>query len=168
MTQQYTFDGKPNNGTIILNGIDKGGPGDEQGTTYTSYLLGNPYPSAIDARTFITDNSATIEGTLQLWEQWDGNTHYLAEYQGGYGFITNLSTLRAYQYPGIGIDGPGAKRPTFFIPVAQAFFVQVINDGPIVFNNTQRIFIKESDADGSDDTGSVFMRTSEEETPGAQ
>ena len=51
--QEYTFDGKPNNGTITLNGIDTGGPGSEQDTTLTNYLVGNPYASAIDARTFI-------------------------------------------------------------------------------------------------------------------
>jgi len=43
--QNYVFDGKPNNGDItlpIFSGSD--------------YLVGNPYPSAIDANEFIYDN----------------------------------------------------------------------------------------------------------------
>jgi hypothetical protein len=177
LTQQYTFEGKPNNGTITLNGIDVGGPGSlESDGTLTNYLVGNPYPSAIDARIFIADNAGTIGGDIKLWEQWAGNSHYLAEYQGGYGYINGLSTARAYQYPGVEIadnngdgditieDSQGIKTPTFYIPVAQAFFVEVANDGPIEFNNGQRVFIKESDADGDPENGSVFMRTSEAET----
>ena len=167
LTQQYTFDGKPNNGVITLNGIDTGGPGSEQDVSLTNYLVGNPYPSAIDARIFIADNAGTIGGDILLWEQWAGNSHYVAEYQGGYGFITAFATARAYQYPGIGVDGSeGIKTPTFYIPVGQAFFVEVANDGPIEFNNGQRVFIKESDADGDPNNGSVFMRTAEEGSQG--
>ena len=40
------------------------------------------------------------------------------------------------------------------------------NDGPIEFNNGQRVFIKESDADGDPNNGSVFMRTNEMEAQG--
>jgi hypothetical protein len=175
LSQEYTFNGKPNNGTITLNGIDTGGPGSDQDITLTNYLVGNPYASALDARKFIFDNSGTIGGTILLWEQWAGYTHYLDYYQGGYGYINALATARAYQYPGIPIvdnngdgditieDSQGIKTPTFYIPVGQAFFVEVTNDGPIEFNNTQRVFIKESDADGDPENGSVFMRTSEAE-----
>lgn len=170
LTQEYTFDGKPNNGIITLNGIDAGGPGSDQDTTLTNYLVGNPYPSAIDARIFIADNAATIGGDIKLWEQWAGNSHYLAEYQGGYGYINAFATARAYQHADIPIADQvmteGIKTPTFYIPVAQAFFVEVANDGPIEFNNGQRVFIKESDADGDPNNGSIFMRTNEVETAG--
>ena len=176
--QQYIFDGKPNNGVIQIWGDDvendelvDGGPGESvPDVTLTNILLGNPYPSALDARKFISDNEGitmdnaiTMEGTIFLWEQWDGNSHLLADYQGGYGFINSMACLRAYQYPGIGIEGEeGIKTPTFNIPVGQGFFVEVVNDGWIEFNNTQRIFAKESDYTDEDwENGSVFMRTSD-------
>ena len=155
--QQYIFEGKPNNGTITLLAEDI--PGDSANESsnvpgmynYTSILIGNPYPSALDARKFIADNVATIQGTIQLWKQWDGNSHYLAEYQGGYGYINLLTTVRAYQYPGVVISDPtdpeaeGIKLPTFYIPVGQGFFVEVTADtGNIEFNNGQRVFKKEA------------------------
>ena len=43
--QNYVFVGKPNNGTIQLNI-----------SLNQSYLVGNPYPSALDADEFIKDN----------------------------------------------------------------------------------------------------------------
>ncbi|NNL16081.1 MAG: T9SS type A sorting domain-containing protein [Flavobacteriaceae bacterium] len=156
--QQYLFEGKPNNGTILINAIDTGGPGNEEGSTLTTTLIGNPYPSALDAREFITDNAGVIGGTIRLWEQWAGNSHFLSAYEGGYGFINSLTTVRAYQYPGIPIAGQtqteGIKLPTFYLPVGQGFFVEVANDGDIEFNNGQRVFKKE-------DLGeSIFFRSS--------
>ncbi len=155
--QQYIFEGKPNNGTILIAGDDVDGDDGEftesvQDVTYTSSLVGNPYPSALDAIQFIDDNipaaGGITSGTIRLWEQWAANTHYLAYYEGGYGFINKLETVRAYQHENIPIDGGGGegiKRPTNYIPVGQSFFVEVIADGDIEFNNGQRVFIKESD-----------------------
>jgi hypothetical protein len=165
--QQYTFEGKPNNGTIILAADDVDGDSaneSERGLTLTTTLIGNPYPSAIDAQKFIADNATVVTGTLQLWEQWAGNSHYLQDYQGGYAYINSFTTVRAYQHPDITIVGQGQsegfKVPTFYIPVGQAFFAEVIEDGNIEFNNSQRIFIKESDSDGSSVNGSAFLRPS--------
>ncbi len=96
----------------------------------------------------------------------------LAYYEGGYGFINKIGTVRAYQDDNIPIDGGGGegiKRPTNYIPVGQSFFVEVIADGDIEFNNGQRVFIKESDVmtDQNDldyaDNGSAFFRTSNTE-----
>ncbi len=182
--QQYIFEGKPNNGTILVAADDVDGDNgilteSIEGTTLTTTLIGNPYPSALDAVQFINDNkpgtgNGTISGTILLWEQWAGTSHYLAEYQGGYGYINTLTTERAYQYSNIPIvdnngdgnitieDGQGIKTPTFNIPVGQGFFVEVIEDGDIQFNNGQRVFAKESDADAvNPNNGSMFFRTSE-------
>ena len=182
--QQYIFEGKPNNGTILIDADDVDGDSaneSEQNVTLTTTLIGNPYPSALDARQFINDNLTVIDGnppamqgTILLWEQWAGNSHYLSEYQGGYGYINLTSTARAYQHADITIAGQtqteGIKRPTYYIPVSQGFFVEVINDGDIEFNNGQRVFIKESDVllDQEDNdyanNGSSFFRTSSTET----
>ncbi len=65
--------------------------------------------------------------------------------------VTSLlyTTERAYQHADIPIADQvlkiGIKTPTFNIPVGQGFFVEVINDGNIEFNNGQRVFVKESD-----------------------
>jgi len=68
----YIFEGKPNNGTILLSANDVGGPGSDPtaagGYTRTEYLVGNPYASAIDAHQFINDNSGVIGGEIYLWE----------------------------------------------------------------------------------------------------
>ncbi len=174
--QQYIFEGKPNNGTILIAANDVDGDSaneSEEGVTLTTTLIGNPYPSSLDAIQFINDNkpgtgNGTISGTIRLWEQWAGNSHYLADYEGGYGYINALSTERAYQYPDIVIADQvitqGIKVPTFQIPVGQGFFVEVINDGNIEFNNGQRVFAKESDADGTSNNGSAFFRSSNTET----
>ena len=165
LSQQYIFEGKPHNGTILLNASDVGGPGSIENLTETSYFIGNPYPSAIDARKFINDNAGVIDGTIKLWEQWAGTSHNTAEYEGGYAYINKLATVRAYQYPGVPIVNQviteGLKTPSFYIPVAQGFFVEVVGDGNIEFNNRQRTFVKESDADGSNpNIGSTFFRNS--------
>ncbi len=167
LSQQYTFEGKPHNGTILLNASDVGGLGSIENSTETTSLVGNPYPSAIDARKFINDNVGIIDGTIKLWEQWAGTSHNTAEYEGGYAYINKLTTVRAYQYPGVPIANQtiteGLKKPSFYIPVSQGFFVEVVSDGDIEFNNNQRVFVKESDADDSNpNVGSTFFRNSAE------
>jgi len=174
--QQYIFEGKPNNGTILIAADDVDGDSaneSEKDVTLTTTLIGNPYPSALDAVQFINDNkpgtgNGTISGTILLWEQWAGSSHYLAEYEGGYGYINTLTTERAYQHADIPIVDQvitqGIKVPTFQIPIGQGFFVEVINDGDIEFNNGQRVFAKESDADGSSTNGSAFFRSSNSES----
>ncbi|WP_452220021.1 LamG-like jellyroll fold domain-containing protein [Lacinutrix salivirga] len=156
---QYVFDGKPNNGTILIPATDIGGPGSVGGTSKTEFLTGNPYPSAINAHQFIDDNIGTIGGAIYLWEQWAGNTHILNEYEGGYATLNKLGKVRAYQF--VGLDGAnngsqdGTKTPTQFIPVAQGFMVEIANDGDIEFNNAQRIFKKEANGE------SIFFRNAE-------
>jgi len=136
--QNYVFSGKPNNGDIDLTL----GAGND-------YLVGNPYPSAIDAYEFITDNSTAITGTLYFWEHWGGGNHILADYQGGYHTL-NLSgmTTAATQGsndPDVGVGGTPLKTPGNYIPVSQGFFVVADADGGTInFNNGQRIFHKES------------------------
>ncbi|WP_452219508.1 LamG-like jellyroll fold domain-containing protein [Lacinutrix salivirga] len=159
---QYVFEGKPNNGTILIDATDTGGPGSVGGSTKTEYLVGNPYPSAIDAHTFIDDNASVSGGAIYLWEQWAGESHYLDEYEGGYATLNKLGKVRAYQF--VGLDGAnngsqdGTKTPTRFIPVGQGFMTEIVANGDIEFNNGQRVFKRE-------DLGeSVFFRTTNQNT----
>ncbi|MFT4610774.1 MAG: hypothetical protein ACJA1H_001094 [Glaciecola sp.] len=150
--QNYTFVGKPNNGIIEL---PVGANND--------YLLGNPYPSAIDANKFIEDNgtspgTSSITGTLYFWDHYGGDTHNLAEYQAGYGTYSRGGGVSASSNPpiaGVSTSGSSVKgAPKQYIPVGQAFFVVGdIDGGQIQFNNSQRVIAKEFSGN------SVFMRT---------
>ena len=160
--QQYIFEGKPNNGTILVNVTDVGGPGSVPSVSKTEYLLGNPYPSALDIHQFIDDNTGIIDGTLQLWQQWSGSSHHLNEYNGGYAQVNKLGSTRAYQF--VGISGAhngsqdGTLVPSRYLPIGQGFITEIIADGNVEFNNGQRVFILENDADGTYNNGSVFLK----------
>lgn len=161
--QNYVFKGKPNNGYFTLQ-IDAG----------NSRLIGNPYPSAMDADEFIKDNiKETINsktgrntknifnGALYFWDHFgEKNSHYLKDYVGGYATYTLMGGARAYSNDKrINNNGShGNKRPGQYIPVGQGFFVNAVTDtlsnsiktphviigGDIVFKNSQRIFMTES------------------------
>lgn len=130
--QNYVFKGKPNNGDITLPisvGQDR--------------LIGNPYPSAIDADEFILDNINTTEtingeegrnianvfnGALYFWHHFgQENSHALKEYVGGYATYTLMGGTEAYSTdPLINNSTPligGNKIPERYIPVNQGFFV---------------------------------------------
>jgi len=142
--QNYVFKGVPNNGDITLSI-----------TGDNDYLVGNPYPSALDADQFLIDNAGNIEGTLYFWEHYGGDTHNLKGYQAGYASY-NFSGSVAVPHPITDLTaGPGTKLPGRFIPIGQGFTIQGLGVGSknVVFNNGQRAFQKE------DVTNSIFMRT---------
>ncbi|MDO7135669.1 LamG-like jellyroll fold domain-containing protein [Algibacter lectus] len=150
--QNYLLKGKPNNGDINLP-INSG----------NEYLVGNPYPSAIDAKAFILDNGTTIAGpgsttgTLYFWEHWGGNSHNLSSYQGGYASYSLSggvpAAAKATSDPNVDQGGISTKTPGRYIPVAQGFFVTAEATGTIKFNNSQRVFQTE------DGTNSVFLKS---------
>ena len=144
-TQNYTFIGKPNNGSITTNTV-----GDDQ-----LLLTGNPYPSALDADAFITANigsNPSTDGTLYFWEHYaSNNTHILRDYQGGYA-VRNLTGGLAPSSSGVDFISqsgtPSRGIPNRYIPVGQGFFVngKIGSGGTVIFNNSQRGFHKENDA----------------------
>jgi hypothetical protein len=81
--QRYDFRGRPNNGTIALQVIAD-----------DFALIGNPYPSALDLKKFLIDNTTIVSGTLAdtseidaqvlFWES-IATSHQLTDYIGGYG-----------------------------------------------------------------------------------
>ena len=79
--QNYTFVGTPNDGTF--NTIASIGPNE-------SYLIGNPYPSAINVKNFIEDNINSTNATLYFWQHVGESSdegiagHYFSGYIGGY------------------------------------------------------------------------------------
>jgi hypothetical protein len=150
--QNYTFVGQPNN-AIIATPI----------TANYSALVGNPYPSAIDAHEFISDNSSSIQGTIYYWEHYDSNvTHVLEDYEGGYAAYNLSGGNPAVSPPEISGQGTSLKIPERYIPVGQGFFVQAgTSNGQVTFENDQRVFVKEA-VTGSANNGSVFMRTGQD------
>jgi hypothetical protein len=136
-TQNYTFVGKPNNGTITT-AIASG----------NLNLCGNPYPSALDADAFITANSAVMTGALYFWEHYSTNTsHNLVDYQGGYAARNLVGGTPPVAPAGISGLGTSSRIPSRYIPVGQGFLVYAgATGGNITFNNDQRAFIKETNA----------------------
>lgn len=144
--QNYVFTGKPNNGKINLNlAADN------------EYLIGNPYPSAIDADKFIRDNgindSALISGTLYFWKHYGGNSHAVQDYKGGYATYNFAGAVAAATKGNINNSEVLTQKPGRYIPVGQGFFVMGENGGTINFNNGQRVFKKEG-------SNSLFLRSS--------
>jgi len=164
--QNYVFAGKPNNGNINLSiALSQG------------YLIGNPYPSALNADSFIKDNikdggnatSNVFNGALYFWDHFGGHTHLLAGYVGGYATYTLMGGVVAIANDPLNInDGStGVKVPSKYIPVGQGFFIRTdldssvaanlvspITGGTVAFRNSQRAFKIESAGN------SVFFRTS--------
>ncbi|PQV46974.1 putative secreted protein (Por secretion system target) [Jejuia pallidilutea] len=148
--QKYILKGKPNNGSINLT-VNAG----------NDYLVGNPYPSSIDAVQFLLDNKSTISGlgttngTLYFWKHWGGGSHIANEYQGGYATFSLSGGLPAATQGnnniGTFVSKDLVEIPDRFIPVGQGFYITSETNGTINFNNGQRIFYPEDDTTNSKD-----------------
>ncbi|OBQ55868.1 T9SS type A sorting domain-containing protein [Tamlana sp. s12] len=150
--QEYVFKGIPNDGEytkVAFPGYD--------------LLLGNPYPSALNADQFIADNTGIIDGTLYFWEHFDSNnSHYLKDYEGGYAtYNLMMGTPAVADNSGLTSGSGFATKaaPTGNISVGQGFFTTIIAYGDVIFNNAQRVFAKDSDANGTLGVGSIFYKS---------
>lgn len=131
----FDFTGKPNNGLVnaTMTRVDA------DALNFSNYnLLANPYPSAIDAELFLTQNSGAIDGTIYYWTS---ITPYpgIGNYQTGDYAKWNLTG-------GVGTnadnDSPSntALRPDGQIVAGQGFFVQaLVNNATVTFRNAQRL-----------------------------
>lgn len=151
--QLYDFRGRPNDGNITV--AVAGTPSEFQET-----LTGNPYPSALDMAAFLNApaNSA-IEATAYYWESDPSvNSHYIAEYVGGYGAwqpnggpnVPGIGDIGQYALPVfIRYDGAGNPLPgdvgtgtlvqRRFAPIGQGFMVRGISNGVATFTNDMRL-----------------------------
>lgn len=159
--QLYDFRGKPNNGDIV-----------SAVNTAEWTLVGNPYPSTIDALEFIhdSDNIASITGTLYYWDQNVGQTsHNLADYEGGYATYTitaggvETSTPATYSSfdnsgnvvvnPGL---GPGSFEPTRYIPIGYGFMVEGIASDFFYLKNAHREYHSSGGTRSSSSDGTQY------------
>ena len=181
------FRGRPNNGTITItcnyDGTDDQPNSGVPNTANT--LTGNPYPSTLDLKLFLANatNQTSITGEIFFWEQKQISSHYLKDYEGGYGVYTpgNLSDLNdngtyAFapfsNYTGEGgtIGATSGTTSDFslnnqrrFAAIGQGFMVQSNGSGGnVIFDNSMRTYITEdSSTSGS---GSVFAKGNGEES----
>ncbi|MHC0439385.1 T9SS sorting signal type C domain-containing protein [Flavobacterium sp. 3-210] len=136
-----TFTGTPNNGTLSGETVATG----------KFYLVGNPYPSALDANKFILDanNKNILEGTLYFW------THNTPVVLGG-AYQYNADDYASYNVSGGvrtaaksgTVSGNNNDAPKGQIAAGQSFFVSTKAAGTITFNNTMR--------SGADNNGQFF------------
>ena len=139
--QNYTFKGTPNDGNFSFTvDADK------------TSLLGNPYPSALDANQLFTDSSNLA--TIYFWEHKNevstsgDEGHYKSGYIGGYSYRNaTMGTAADTDLDGIaGLGGETYTAPGQYIPIGQGFFVETATglSATINFNNAQREFITEA------------------------
>ncbi len=148
--QRYDFRGKPNDGTIEIPVL----PGE-----WT--LAGNPYPSAIDLQAFLI-GELNCTGTAYFWEQDKTvNSHYLADYKGGYGTYSLLNVYAKapfYSYDGAGNPitdvqtGTGGDYKRKYAPIGQGFMIEgsATATGNVQMKNSYRVFVKEGVANNSE------------------
>ena len=134
LQQTVAFTGTPNNGVIGISGNPHMVYNNDGNTNNDFNLVGNPYPSAIDADEFIglIDNN-TIDGTLWFW------THNTPVNSDPVNRYTN-SDYATYNLSGGTAAASGGPTPTSNIGSGQGFMVRATDVGPgVIFNNFMRL-----------------------------
>ena len=118
----YTFSGTANNGDITVPVT----LGTGAGSKYN--IIANPYPSPIDADTFLAANNA-IDGVLYIWKQ---SAAFItgAYSQGDYMAYTRVGSTVASGISGTAFTGK--------IPSGQGFVVAANNTSTVTFTNCMR------------------------------
>nr|WP_315181703.1 T9SS sorting signal type C domain-containing protein [uncultured Flavobacterium sp.] len=155
-TYDASFVGVPHNGPapITANTPDK------------YYLVGNPYPSAIDAVKFLDQNADGLDGNVYLWTH---NTEIAKNAQGthlvytsddyaNYNSTGSTGTSKATECKSC-TDPQKAIKPNGKIAAGQAFFVKTKAANTIIqFNNGMRLESKDK-IDNSDQNSQFFRTT---------
>lgn len=130
-SQEVEFIGPPNNGNISGQTVEAG----------NFYLIGNPYPCALSADTFLfanpnPNNSAILDGTIYFW------THNTPLQMVGSQYAYSSSDYATYNGVGGTATSPapsGGAAPSGNIAAGQSFFALASADGTVTFNNGMRI-----------------------------
>ncbi|MDA9551922.1 BspA family leucine-rich repeat surface protein [Flavobacteriaceae bacterium] len=140
------FSGQINNGVISVNvELSNDENDDDDGDEDDWNLLGNPYPSAISADEFITQNS-NINGTLYFWTH---NTAISIDNPGPDTYNYSVDDYAMYNFTGgIGTgeaSESGSAVPTGIIETGLGFFVDAVDAAispgsavAVEFNNSMR------------------------------
>lgn len=92
-------------------------------------LIGNPYPSPIDADVFLADNSGIGATTMYFW------THTIPSSGGVYA----QNNYASYTTAGGVAAAAGGAQPDGIVQVGQGFFINATSAGNAQFNNAQRV-----------------------------
>lgn len=129
------FVGVPNNGGYSLTGVNPD----------KSYLLGNPYPSALDADKFLTDNANVLDGTIYFWTHNTAITdnEYTSDDYASYNLVGGVGIDNVPFAAGGVVATSGGEKPSGKIASGQGFFVSSkiapISGSTVVFNNSMRV-----------------------------
>ncbi|MBU2926827.1 T9SS type A sorting domain-containing protein [Winogradskyella psychrotolerans] len=155
-----TFNGVPNNGNIEWDVYKTNTVGSMSTVEIDWNLIGNPYPSSINAKKFLEDNT-DIEGSVYLWTHNRAATSSESD-----PFYDDYGINYGDQY--VAYNDLGSSNPSGFngyIASGQAFFVQINaavrggSDFNVTFSNDMRYDENEFAHDNSQ-----FYRSSSEET----
>ncbi len=145
------FVGKPNNGSILIpvfRGDYMDDPYDAEPTNPNNLdttkdddnwnLIGNPYPSAIDAIKFLTQNQFVIDGAVHIWRHESLPTSTQDPYYADFAYNYHASDYTIYNKLGTSIpntfNGKIAAGQGFMVTMSDA----VASGTPAVFNNAMR------------------------------
>ncbi|MBF4473532.1 hypothetical protein [Flavobacterium sp. HJJ] len=126
--QNVAFKGVPVNGLQSIR---------SQGAGRTN-LIGNPYPSAVDAESFLMDNADIAGGALYFW------THYTARQlnTAGTAYVYTADDYAVFNLTGGGATAPSSHgtgvTPMGKIAAGQSFFVVSDLDDYFKFDNSMR------------------------------
>ncbi len=147
-----TFRGTPHNGNYDVNVIKSVGSNQPSVGNRHWNLLGNPYPSSINAHEFFNANTQ-IEGHVRIWTHNPDISNALNPFYTG--------EVYSYNNPYVTSNVTGATPPNIFdgnIASGQAFFVQMMESAPttstVNFSNELRFDDNEEAYDNSS-----FFRT---------
>ena len=155
-----SFTGVPNNGPVYITGVQPS----------QSILVGNPYPSAIDADKFIDTNTGVITGSLYFWTHNTDpvNGQYTYNDYATYNKTGGTGTVGVGKAAPSGIAGSGNlnhyinnNTPNGYIAAGQGFFVVCdtisISKNSIEFNNSMRVAVVKQGVNVN--TNSQFFKT---------
>ena len=132
-TIDFPFIGTPGNGIVNVTVDSFDSSSMVAGNTM---LLANPYPSAINATTLLTNsNNTELGGTLFFWTSitlYSGGPYNVLDY-GSWNLSGGVGTSPTTEPTNISL------KPNGRIAAGQGFFAQVFADGIINFNNTMRV-----------------------------
>ena len=145
-----SFVGVPNNGDISFTPIEN-----------KFNLIGNPYPSSLDAAEFIKRNDGNTTGSLYFWTHntapanTDPSKPNIYSYTSNDYAVFNLTGSVATGYVAKGTEAPSDKSPANNAPngkiaSGQGFFVKALTNAPLKFTNEMR----------SAGSNSQFLKTS--------
>ena len=145
-TQLYRFTGVPNNGLVSV----------PIGAAGNSVLIGNPYPSALDANKFLDANASLIEGTIYFWTHntslrlasslaagtaGSGSYAYTSDDYAAYNRTGGVATYAAPSASNPSPSGPivSSNAPTVNIGAGQSFVGTSLAAGTVQFTNDMRV-----------------------------